>query len=114
MMRILCTVLLFLLSILATNADRTCLCMALQEAGLGIEHHLLRGRPLAAFNSLIVSRVDLSSVLPQSSKYVSSAFESQAPLSSLTKSEEADIAMVCGGFPSSFPHHIFLEAQIGF
>ncbi|CAK9198622.1 unnamed protein product [Sphagnum troendelagicum] len=67
-----------------------------KEAGLGIEHHLLRGRPLAAFNSLIVSRVDLSSVLPQSSKYVSSAFESQAPLSSLTKSEEADIAMILG------------------
>jgi hypothetical protein len=88
--------------------------VGLQEAGLGIEHHLLHGRPLAAFNSLIVSRVDLSSVLPQSSKHVSSAFESQAPLSSLTKSEEADIAKVCGGFPSSFPHHRFLEAQIGF
>ena len=56
-----------------------------------VEHHLRRGRPLAAFSSLLYSRVH--TYTPPSGRQYSS-YDSQNFLSTLTESEESLIASV--------------------
>lgn len=56
-----------------------------------VEHHLRRGRPLAAFSSLLSTRI--YTYTPQLGRQ-SSSYDSQNFLSSLTESEEWLIASV--------------------
>lgn len=66
----------------------------MQETGLEVEHHLRRGRPLAAFSSLLSTRIhNAGSYTPQPGRQ-SFSYDSPNLLSSLTESEESLIASV--------------------
>lgn len=66
-----------------------------------VEHHLRRGRPLAAFNSLLSTRVhNLGSYTPQPGRQ--SFYDSSNLLSSLTDSEESLIVSVRCYSPALF------------
>lgn len=66
-----------------------------QEAGVGIEHHLRRGRPLAAFQSLLSARVhSAGSHVTHLSRNFSSSYEAQTLLSHITETEESLITAV--------------------
>ncbi|KAG0619567.1 hypothetical protein M758_4G148600 [Ceratodon purpureus] len=82
-----------------------------EEAGMEVEHHLRRGRPLAAFSSLLSTRI--YSYTPQSSR-PSSIFDSQNFLSSLSESEESLIASVLPLAITNFDNIVVVTACTSF
>lgn len=69
----------------------------LQEKGFGVEHHLHRGRPLAAFNHILgvrASKLKSSHVHKEVSRQANIQSDVQAILAPLTQSEGSLLSSV--------------------
>ncbi|XP_024371913.1 uncharacterized protein [Physcomitrium patens] len=84
-----------------------------EEAGMDVEHYLRRGRPLAAFSSLLSLRAHKSgSFNPQPGRQ--SSYDPQSILSNITETEESLITSVLSLAILNFENIIVVAACVSF